>query len=331
LEFDIPYGVADGVSAQAAIEVDNISKSYKDKLALDEVSLSVPRGTIFGLLGPNGAGKTTLVKVLTTLIVPDKGKALVNGIDVARQAQRVRFEIGLAGQYAAVDENLTGYENLVMVGRLYHLGRSESKRRASQLLETFTLSDAADRQVRQYSGGMRRRLDLAAALVAKPKILFLDEPTTGLDPRSRNELWDIVERLADSGSTVLLTTQYLEEADRLASQLAVIDRGKIIASGTPQEIKSLVGSSVVAVTLTSREAMESAVRLLHSLGLKDTHVEADQNRVRAASNDKKGVLAEVVRALDDHNLEIAEISLEGPTLDDAFLALTGHGVADADS
>jgi ABC-2 type transport system ATP-binding protein len=218
LEFDIPYGVADGVSAQAAIEVDNISKSYKDKLALDEVSLSVPRGTIFGLLGPNGAGKTTLVKVLTTLIVPDKGKALVNGIDVARQAQRVRFEIGLAGQYAAVDENLTGYENLVMVGRLYHLGRSESKRRASQLLETFTLSDAADRQVRQYSGGMRRRLDLAAALVAKPKILFLDEPTTGLDPRSRNELWDIVERLADSGSTVLLTTQYLEEADRLASQ-----------------------------------------------------------------------------------------------------------------
>lgn len=331
MEFDIPYGVADGVSAQAAIEVDNISKSYKDKLALDEVSLSVPRGTIFGLLGPNGAGKTTLVKVLTTLIVPDKGKALVNGIDVARQAQRVRFEIGLAGQYAAVDENLTGYENLVMVGRLYHLGRSESKRRASQLLETFTLSDAADRQVRQYSGGMRRRLDLAAALVAKPKILFLDEPTTGLDPRSRNELWDIVERLADSGSTVLLTTQYLEEADRLASQLAVIDRGKIIASGTPQEIKSLVGSSVVAVTLTSREAMESAVRLLHSLGLKDTHVEADQNRVRAASNDKKGVLAEVVRALDDHNLEIAEISLEGPTLDDAFLALTGHGVADADS
>jgi len=253
------------VQADPAVETTRLRKNYGDVQALRGVDLRVETGSIFGLLGPNGAGKTTAVRILTTLLLPDEGSARVTGFDVVRDAAKVREQIGLAGQYAAVDENLTGFENLEMVGRLYHLGRGRSRARARELLSSFDLSDAADRLVRTYSGGMRRRLDLAAALVARPPVLFLDEPTTGLDIRSRIELWDAIEALVSEGTTVLLTTQYLDEADRLADRVAVIDQGLVIAEGTPEELKTQVGGERLEIRLCDGQRGEEAVAALVSI------------------------------------------------------------------
>ncbi len=314
----------------SAIEVKNVSKSYRGLSALKKVSFKVRRGSIFGLLGPNGAGKTTLVKIMTTLTRPDSGTILIDGVDVVQSPSTVRAKIGLAGQYAAVDENLTGFENITLVGRLYHLSKSHSQERAAFLLEQFGLSAAANKRVKEYSGGMRRRLDLAAVLVASPKIILLDEPTTGLDPRSRIDLWEIIDELANSGSTVLLTTQYLEEADRLASDLVVIDSGKIIANGTPSEIKALVGSTILDVVLTDAKELYRASSCLAEIARSEIRVEVEDVRLRVSVDDRRGVLVDAVRLLDSQGIDVAEISVVRPSLDDAFLTLTGHGVIDAD-
>ncbi len=312
-------------SPELLIEVDCVSKSFGSNLAVDSVSFSVPRGQIFGLLGPNGAGKTTIVKILTTLLSPDSGRATVAGLDVVKEPQRLRSRIGLAGQYAAVDENLTGRENLDLVGRLYHLPKKLVRSRSAELLNDFDLTGAADRVAKGYSGGMRRRLDLAAALIAEPVVLFLDEPTTGLDPRSRNDLWEVLERLAAMGSTILLTTQYLEEADRLAQNLAVIDSGKVIAMGTPSELKSLVGSSVLEVALEDASRHDEAATVLSAIALDPNKVEIVAGRIRMAIRERSGIVADVVRLLDQSGLPVAEVAVMKPTLDDAFLSLVGHG------
>lgn len=312
-------------SSELLIEVDCVSKSFGSYLAVDSVSFSVPRGQIFGLLGPNGAGKTTIVKILTTLLSPDSGRATVAGLDVVKEPRRLRSRIGLAGQYAAVDENLTGRENLDLVGRLYHLPKKLVRSRSAELLNDFDLTGAADRVAKGYSGGMRRRLDLAAALIAEPVVLFLDEPTTGLDPRSRNDLWEVLERLAAMGSTILLTTQYLEEADRLAQNLAVIDSGKVIAMGTPSELKSLVGSSVLEVALEDASRHDEAAIVLSAIALDPNKVEIVAGRIRMAIRERSGIVADVVRLLDQSGLPVAEVAVMKPTLDDAFLSLVGHG------
>jgi ABC-2 type transport system ATP-binding protein len=291
--------------------------------ALRSVDLQVPPGTVLGLLGPNGAGKTTAVRILTTLLPPDGGSARVVGHDVVRDAAALRAEIGLAGQYAAVDENLTGRENLVMVGRLYHLGRKQSRERADVLLERFELTDAAARPARTYSGGMRRRLDLAAALVARPPVLFLDEPTTGLDPRSRLSLWETIEARVAGGTTVLLTTQYLDEADRLADSIAVIDHGEVIAEGTSDELKSRVGGEKLEVTLEDADQRRVAIDTLTPIS-GDEPPTCDGPIVRMPMSRERGGIADAVRRLDSAGVGIADIAVRRPTLDDVFMSLTGH-------
>jgi ABC-2 type transport system ATP-binding protein len=306
-----------------AIETSGLCKSYGDVQALRSVDLQVPPGTVLGLLGPNGAGKTTAVRILTTLLPPDGGNARVVGHDVVRDAAALRAEIGLAGQYAAVDENLTGRENLVMVGRLYHLGRKHSRVRADELLERFELTDAAARPARTYSGGMRRRLDLAAALVARPPVLFLDEPTTGLDPRSRIALWETIEARVAGGTTVLLTTQYLDEADRLADSIAVIDHGEVIAEGTSDVLKSRVGGEKLEVTLEDPDQRRVAIDTLTPIS-GDEPPTCDGPIVRMPMRRERGGIAEAVRRLDSAGVGIADIAVRRPTLDDVFMTLTGH-------
>jgi ABC-2 type transport system ATP-binding protein len=305
-----------------AIQIQELKKYFGDVHALDGIDLEVPAGTVLGLLGPNGAGKTTAVRILTTLLPPDAGSARVAGLDVVRDAAALRSSIGLAGQYAAVDENLTGRENLEMVGRLYHMGGGPARERATELLERFSLTDAADRLSKTYSGGMRRRLDLAAALVARPPVLFLDEPTTGLDPRSRLQLWETIEARVAAGTTVLLTTQYLDEADRLADSIAVIDHGRVIAEGTSDELKDRVGGERLEVTLDDRASTDAAIEALVPIAEDRPKCEGGVLALPLSRN--RGGIAEAVRRLDDAGVGIDDIAVHRPTLDDVFITLTGH-------
>ncbi len=316
-------------SPDAAISVSGLEKSYGTVRALAGVDLEVAAGTVLGLLGPNGAGKTTIIRILTTLLRPDGGSARVAGLDVVQDAAKLRERIGLAGQYAAVDENLTGLENLTMVGRLYGKSRAAAKQRAKDLLERFELLDAARRPTKTYSGGMRRRLDLAAALVATPPVLFLDEPTTGLDPRSRLQLWETIERLVADGTTVLLTTQNLDEADRLATSIAVIDHGRVLAEGTPDELKDRVGGERVEIRLDDAACADTAARALGSIT--DDSPDVDGNLVTVSVRRRGGAIVEVVRRLDEVDVGIDDIVLRRPTLDDVFLALTGHAAEEAEN
>jgi ABC-2 type transport system ATP-binding protein len=307
-----------------AILAEGLVKRFGKTEALRGLNLRVEEGTVLGLLGPNGAGKTTAVRIFATLLTPDAGRATVAGLDVVTQADALRSQIGLTGQYAAVDEYLTGRENLEMVGRLYHLSPRDAKRRAEELLERFDLTDAAGRIAKTYSGGMRRRLDLAAGLVLAPPVLFLDEPTTGLDPRSRLAMWDVIRELVADGTTLLLTTQYLEEADRLANQIAVIDHGLVIAEGTADELKSRVGGERLALTLAAGSDREAAIRALASYAVGEPQVDPEEGTLLVPVDNRTGLLASVIRELDAAGVQIDDIALRRPTLDDVFLALTGH-------
>ena len=306
-----------------AIETQGLQKSFGDTRAVDGVDLRIPRGSVYGLLGPNGAGKTTTIRILTTLLRPDAGTATVLGHDVVRDAAEVRAKVSLTGQYASVDEDLTGRENLVLVGRLLGFSWSDAKERTDELLVAFGLDDAATRQVRTYSGGMRRRLDVAASLLVTPDVLFLDEPTTGLDPRSRNQVWAIIRAIAAEGTTVLLTTQYLDEADRLADRLAVIDDGRVIAEGTSRELKAAVGASTLHVRLQNSERRNEAEVILRDVLGVDVHNGSDRGSLSASVSDEEGVPA-VLTALADAGVQVAELSLGQASLDEVFLALTGH-------
>jgi len=316
----------------AAIVAEGLVKTFgSDVRALDGVDLSVREGTVLGLLGPNGAGKTTTVRILSTLLQPDSGRAEVGGIDVLQRPDAVRRIMGLSGQYAALDENLTGRENLVIFGQLYHLGTRVATERAGELLEQFDLTEAGDRVVKTYSGGMRRRLDLASALIARPRILFLDEPTTGLDPRSRIAMWDVIARLAADGATVLLTTQYLEEADELAHRIAVIDRGRVIAEGTSDQLKAQVGGERIEVVVHDAALMAPTVDALRRVQPGgEAVVDLQGRRARYPIVGGAKVLVDVVRELDVSGVAIDDIALRRPTLDDVFLTLTGHA-AEADA
>jgi len=315
--------------AASAISVRGLAKSFGDVRALDGVDLDAAPGTVLGLLGPNGAGKTTtVVRILATLLAPDAGSAHVAGLDVVADATKLRHQIGLAGQYAAIDENLTGLENLVMVGRLYGMTRAAAKTRGRELLARFELDEAADRPAKTYSGGMRRRLDLADALVAKPPVLFLDEPTTGLDPRSRLALWETIEALVADGTTVLLTTQYLDEADRLADRIAVIDQGRVIAEGTPDELKDRVGGERLEVRLSDGADADAAVRALAPMS--DEPPVVEDGTVRLSVRGRSGTIVEAVRRLDEAGIGVEDLGLRRPTLDDVFLSLTGRAVETTD-
>ncbi|CAN5465865.1 MAG: ATP-binding cassette domain-containing protein [Acidimicrobiia bacterium] len=303
-------------------------KTYGDVRALDSLSLSVPEGTVLGLLGPNGAGKTTALRVLTTLLRPDSGSAAVAGIDVLADPDRAREVIGVSGQNAAVDEYLTGFENLDMIGRLYHLGRSKSRDRAHALLEQFQLSEAADRPAKTWSGGMRRRLDLAGALVAEPPVLFLDEPTTGLDPRSRTDLWEVIGGLVQRGTTLLLTTQYLEEAERLADDIMVIDRGTAIAQGTADELKAKVGGERLEIIARDEDDVATIVSTVSNLGSDKPDVGG--RRICLPVVTGPTALMEALRRLDDKGIELNDVGLRRPTLDDVFLSLTGHAAEESE-
>ncbi len=310
-----------------AVRAEGLTKRFGRTVALSHVDLEVERGTIVGLLGPNGAGKTTMVRVLTTLLRPDAGSATVTGIDVLRQPLQVRTRIGLAGQQAAVDAYLTGRGNLEMIGRLYHLGARRARRRADELLGRFSLADAADRIAKTYSGGMRRRLDLAASLVAVPPVLFLDEPTTGLDPRSRLAMWDIIRDLVDGGTTVLLTTQYLDEADRLADRIVVIDEGAIVGSGTSDSLKREAGGARIDLQLQDGGQVEVARAAIRAALGREVDPGRDARRLTLPVADGAGALMAVARALDDAGVEVEDIALRRPTLDEVFLVLTGHAAA----
>ncbi|MEU0673153.1 ATP-binding cassette domain-containing protein [Streptomyces sp. NPDC006172] len=307
-----------------AIHAEGLVKTFGDVKALDGVDLDVPEGTVLGLLGPNGAGKTTTVRCLTTLLRPDSGRAVVAGLDVLKHPDAVRRSIGLSGQFAAVDEYLTGRENLQMVGQLYQMRTAEAKARAVELLEQFDLADAADRTAKTYSGGMRRRLDLAAALVVSPPVMFMDEPTTGLDPRNRQLLWDVIKRLVSGGTTLLLTTQYLEEADHLAHDIAVVDQGKVIARGTSDELKARTGGERVEVVVHDREHIPAAAEVLAGFGKAETAVEEHTRKLTVPVTGGAKLLAEVIRELDARGIEMDDVGLRRPTLDDVFLSLTGH-------
>ncbi|MFD3802041.1 ATP-binding cassette domain-containing protein [Streptomyces sp. NPDC058611] len=307
-----------------AIYAEGLVKTFGDVRALDGVDLDVPEGTVLGLLGPNGAGKTTAVRVLTTLLQPDSGKAVVAGIDVLKHPNEVRRAIGLSGQFAAVDEYLTGRENLQMVGQLYQMKARAAKARAAELLERFNLADAADRTAKTYSGGMRRRLDLAAALVVSPPVMFMDEPTTGLDPRNRQQLWGIIQELVAGGTTLLLTTQYLEEADHLAHDICVVDHGKVIARGTSDELKARTGGERVEVVVHDRQHIGTAREVLAGFGKGETTVEEHTRKLTVPVSGGAKLLAEVIRELDGRGIEIDDIGLRRPTLDDVFISLTGH-------
>ncbi len=308
------------------IEATGLTHSFGNVRALRGVDLTVEAGTVYGLLGPNGAGKTTTVRILTTLLTPTGGNATVAGHDVLRDADALRSAIGLAGQYAAVDEILTGLENLEMVGRLYGLTREEARTRAEEILELFDLSEAGGRQVRTYSGGMRRRLDLGASLVGRPQVLFLDEPTTGLDPRSRRDLWEFIERLVGEGATLLLTTQYLEEADRLADRIGVIDHGRLIAEGTSEDLKTRIGGDVIEFQVADPARLEEAATAVASIGTHEPSVDRALAQVQVPVASPVGVITQVVRSLDANDIKLRDLHIRRPTLDDVFLTLTGEGI-----
>jgi ABC-2 type transport system ATP-binding protein len=314
-----------------AILVEGLTKSFGEVHALRGIDLSVPRGTVLGVLGPNGAGKTTAVRILTTLLRPDAGKAIIEGHDVVRQPAAVRRSIGLAGQSAAIQEELTGRENLEIIGRLYHLSWPKARSRATELLEQFDLADAADRHAKNYSGGMQRRLDLAASLVGHPQVLFLDEPTTGLDPRSRLGMWDIIRSLVAQGTTLLLTTQYLDEADELADEIVVIDHGLVIAAGTAEELKGRVGGDVLEFTVPDRGRLADAAAAIVSIGEGEPHVDKETGVINIGVGGRgSDALVDAVRGLDSAGVQTQGLALRRPSLDDVFLALTGHAAEDED-
>jgi ABC-2 type transport system ATP-binding protein len=313
-----------GEAVTDMIRTQGLVKRYGEVIALDGLDLVVPKGTILGLLGPNGAGKTTAVRILTTLLEPDDGAIEVAGLDVRAEPDKVRERIGLSGQNVAVDEHLTGYENLDMVGRLYHLGAQKSRARALELLDRFELGAAGDRPAKTYSGGMRRRLDLAAALVAQPDVLFLDEPTTGLDPRSRAQMWESIQELVGGGATVLLTTQYMEEADRLADDIVVIDRGRMIAHGAPDKLKTELGGERVELVLVDSADVPPAQTIVGSLSVGEVQIDEQTRRLTAAVTGGADVLRQVLQRLGDANIAVVDVGLRRPTLDDVFLTLTGH-------
>ena len=314
-----------------AIQARGLTKRFGDLVALDHLDLDVPEGSVLGLLGPNGAGKTTAVSILSTLLIPDEGTATIAGVDLGANPQGVREKIGLSGQYAAVDEVLTGFENLEMIGRLYRLGRARARTRATELLERFSLADAGHRPVKGYSGGMRRRLDLACALVAAPPVLFLDEPTTGLDPRSRIDLWEVIRELVGSGATLLLTTQYLEEADQLADEILVIDHGQAIAQGTADELKVQVGGERIEVTVDDAEHLDDAVAVLTAVAIGDVEVTRNTRTVLAPVSGGAKSLTVALREFDERGIGLSDVGLRRPTLDDVFLTLTGHTTGEAEA
>jgi len=314
-----------GYNSGPAILVEGLVKSFGEVHALRGIDLSVPRGTVLGVLGPNGAGKTTAVRILTTLLIPDEGRALVEGRDVVREPAAVRRLIGLAGQSAAIQEELTGRENLELIGRLYHLSKADSRTKASELLEEFDLTEAAGRQAKTYSGGMQRRLDLAASLVGDPAVLFLDEPTTGLDPRSRLGMWEIIRSLVAGGTTLLLTTQYLDEADELADEIVVIDHGEVIAAGTAEELKTRVGGDMLEFTVLDRSTVPAAMAAIAKVGESEPHLDEETGQVRVGVGGRgSDALVDGVRELDAAGIQARGLALRRPSLDDVFMALTGH-------
>jgi ABC-2 type transport system ATP-binding protein len=312
-----------------AVRARGLTKHYGEVRALDGIDVTVPTGSVLGLLGPNGAGKTTAVRILATLLTPDSGTAEVAGVDVLKNPREVRRRIGLSGQYAAVDEYLTGFENLDMIGRLYHLGRKPSRDRARELLAQFRLEDAGDRMAKTYSGGMRRRLDLAGALVADPPVLFLDEPTTGLDPRGRTDMWEVIQTLVAGGTSLLLTTQYLEEADVLADNIVVIDHGKVIAQGTADQLKAQVGGERLEITVADASQLAAAGELLEPLGVGKAVLDAHRHSLVMPVSGGALVLTDALRRLDAAHIVLDDVGLRRPTLDDVFLSLTGHAAEDA--